>query len=242
VEFRCRRGLSRALLGTGVVTDERGAMVRGWKLGRVLLGCAVALQPARGQQSFVVPQTLTISNRDRIFPGLYEFSEAGSVVARVRDAAAIWYNPAVLALADRTTFSASSTGYQLTVLGSATGLEQFAPVMTEQQFASILFATRQVWSGSIGMRLKLSELVTLHGGLYVDPSPVSARINGLFQKADFAGFAPGCPSPVSGGSPGRSASATSGERRITRWQWGGSRWPRCRWRWRSPQVLGPGMR
>jgi len=61
-------------------------------------------------------------------------------------------------------------------------------VVTEQQFASISFATRQVWSGSVGLRLRLSELLTFHGGFYVDPSPLSAAVNGLFQKADFAGF------------------------------------------------------
>ena len=44
-----------------------------------------------------------------------------------------------------------------------------------------------MWSGSVGLRLRLSELVTFHGGFYVDPSPVSTGVNGLLQKADFAG-------------------------------------------------------
>ena len=42
-------------------------MVRGWKRGVVLLGCMAGLQSARAQQ-FVVPQTLAVSNRDRISP------------------------------------------------------------------------------------------------------------------------------------------------------------------------------
>jgi hypothetical protein len=387
----------------------------------VLLGCMAGLQSARAQQ-FVLPQTLAVSNRDRIFPGLYEFSEAGAVVARVRDASATWYNPAGLALSERTNFNVSSAAYQLTRLGSANAPAEFtrtgsfqpipsalgvafgkevlewqgmrlglgiysqtnwdssvrleskptpdtrvsyvmkslfrstvfsagggwaldrryrfgaallfdytetadigqtsgdvqdgtslqtviqsldfsgntlhlmatlgaqaeplpwlslgvvvqspgialsrgasvryeaqtstlqthqlallddtnaefdlrktfkttlgiavrfwkielegdirwypasatytlfatsipiqittqqpgqAPVVTERQFASISFATRQVWSGSVGLRLPLSELITFHGGFYVDPSPLSAAVNGLFQKADFAGF------------------------------------------------------
>ena len=70
----------------------------------------------------------------------------------------------------------------------STQLPGQAPVVTEEQFASISFATRQVWSGSVGLRLRLSDLVTFHGGFYVDPSPVSTAVNGLFQKADFAGF------------------------------------------------------
>ena len=80
------------------------------------------------------------------------------------------------------TLLATSVPIQIT-----TQLPGQTPVVTEEQFASIRFATRQVWSGSVGLRLRLSELVTFHGGFYLDPSPVSTGVNGLLQKADFAG-------------------------------------------------------
>ena len=125
------------------------------------------------------------------------------------------------------TLLATSAPVQIT-----TQLPGQAPVTTEAQFASILFATRQVWSGSIGVQLRLSELVTLHGGFYVDPPPVSAGVNGLFQKADFAGIRGGVTFTARQGL-GRSASAMSGERPIPAGS-GDSWWRSSRWRSRSP--------
>jgi len=122
-------------------------MVRIWRRGVVLLGCMAGLQSVRAQQ-FVLPQTLAVSNRDRIFPGLYEFSEAGAVVARVRDAAATWYNPAGLALSDRTTFNVSSAAYQLTKLGSDNAPAVFSRTASFQPIPSALgvaFGKEAIW-------------------------------------------------------------------------------------------------
>src|SRR5262245_3457745 len=104
--------------------NERKASVlsRGawWTL---LLTVAVA-GPARAQlQDFTVPPTLLVPNYDRVYPGLLEALEAGAFIARARQAPALFYNPAGIALVDRTVLNASAQGYQLTTLGGS-GFEQ----------------------------------------------------------------------------------------------------------------------
>jgi len=79
--------------------------------------------PARAQQDFTVPPTLLIPNYDRVYPGLLEALEGGAVVARARAAPALFYNPAGIALSDRTVLNASAQGYQLTTI-SGSGFQQ----------------------------------------------------------------------------------------------------------------------
>jgi hypothetical protein len=91
-----------------------------WSL---LLVICVAV-PARAQQSdFTVPPTLLIPNYDRVYPGLLEALEGGAFVARARAAPALFYNPAGIALSERTVLNASAQGYQLTTL-SGSGFQQ----------------------------------------------------------------------------------------------------------------------
>lgn len=78
---------------------------------------------ARAQQDFTVPPTLLVPNYDRVYPGLLEALEGGAFVARARVAPALFYNPAGIALADRTVLNASAQGYQLTTL-SGSGFQQ----------------------------------------------------------------------------------------------------------------------
>ena len=94
---------------------SRGAW---WTL---LLAIAVG-GPARAQD-FTVPPTLLVPNYDRVYPGLIEALEGGAFVARARQAPALFYNPAGIALVDRTVLNASAQGYQLTTL-SGSGFEQ----------------------------------------------------------------------------------------------------------------------
>ena len=88
-----------------------------------LLLAFTAASWSRAQQDFTVPPTLLIPNYDRVYPGLLESLEGGAFVARARVAPALFYNPAGIALADRTVLNASAQGYQLTTL-SGSGFQQ----------------------------------------------------------------------------------------------------------------------
>jgi hypothetical protein len=98
---------------------RHGSTVWRW----TLLLAITAAGWARAQQDFTVPPTLLIPNYDRVYPGLIESLEGGAVVARARNAPALFYNPAGIALSDRTVLNASAQGYQLTTL-SGSGFEQ----------------------------------------------------------------------------------------------------------------------
>ncbi len=88
-----------------------------------LLLAVTAAGSALGQQDFTVPPTLLIPNYDRVYPGLLEALEGGAFVARARSAPALFYNPAGIALSERTVLNASAQGYQLTTI-SGSGFQQ----------------------------------------------------------------------------------------------------------------------
>ena len=101
---------------------ERSVSRRSTVWGWTLLLAITATGWARAQD-FTVPPTLLIPNYDRVYPGLIESLEGGAVVARARNAPALFYNPAGIALSDRTVLNANAQGYQLTTL-SGSGFEQ----------------------------------------------------------------------------------------------------------------------
>jgi len=102
-----------------VSSPRRGSRARRW----ALLLAVTAAGSALGQQDFTVPPTLLIPNYDRVYPGLLEALEGGAFVARARSAPALFYNPAGIALSDRTVLNASAQGYQLTTI-SGSGFQQ----------------------------------------------------------------------------------------------------------------------
>lgn len=117
--FRCTRSWSRRSVHLGL------ALV-------VLLGGA----SARAQQ-VVIPPSLLLPNYDRVFPGLNEAIEAGAFIARARNASAVAYNPAGIAVTENSVLNASAQGYQLTALGG-TGFDHASPVSSFESIPSFL--------------------------------------------------------------------------------------------------------
>ena len=102
--------------------SERRASVTFRGAGWVLLLVLITGGAAHAQD-FVVPPSLLLPNYDRVYPGLLEALEGGAFVARARNAPALFYNPAGIALSDRTVLNASAQGYQLITL-SGSGFQQ----------------------------------------------------------------------------------------------------------------------
>lgn len=98
--------------------NDRKASVLFRALGWALLIVLAPAGPVRAQD-FSVPPTLILPNYDRVFPGLTEALEGGAFIARARNAPALFYNPAGIALTDRTVLNASAQGYQLVTLSGS---------------------------------------------------------------------------------------------------------------------------
>lgn len=91
-----------------------------------LLVLLVAGGAARAEE-FILPPTLLLPNYDRGHPGMEEALEAGAFIARARDVSAVLYNPAGIALVQRSVLNASVQGFQVTTLGG-TGFQHSTPV------------------------------------------------------------------------------------------------------------------
>jgi len=93
-------------------------------------------ETARAQE-LILPPTLLLPNYDRIYPGLEEALEGGAFIARAQSVTALFYNPAGIALVQRTVLSASVQGYQLTTLGGS-GFQHSTPVSSFEGLPSSL--------------------------------------------------------------------------------------------------------
>ncbi|HKU60754.1 MAG TPA: hypothetical protein VJQ44_06005 [Gemmatimonadales bacterium] len=69
--------------------------------------------PAQASEFNIPPNTI-LPNYNRVVLGQREALEGGAYVARTDDAVANWYNPAGLALSEKTSLNASSNAYELT--------------------------------------------------------------------------------------------------------------------------------
>ena len=87
------------------------------RIGRVLLLTTASLfllmpRAVRAQTpEFSLPPNTVLPNYGRVSIGQREAIEAGAYVTRTDDALANWYNPAGLAMSQKTALNASSSAY-----------------------------------------------------------------------------------------------------------------------------------
>lgn len=106
-----------------------------WLAGVVALTALLAPETARAQGDFNLPASGMVINYDRVPIGQREGLEAGAYVARTDDAAANWFNPAGLALSEKSGLNGSSNAYEvasitLEGIGTAKGSTRFSPIGT----------------------------------------------------------------------------------------------------------------
>ena len=96
-----------------------------------LLGSGAAAQ----QVGITLPPTSILPNYDRLPIGQTEALEAGAYLARAEGASAAWYNPAGMALAEKSGFNASAVAYEwnsvsVEGVGTSTTRSRFSSVST----------------------------------------------------------------------------------------------------------------
>ncbi len=96
------------------VGERRSILWRRW--GGPTLVALLGSVEASAQSGPVFPPSVVITNYNRVLVGEQESLEAGAYVARVNDTTAGWYNPAGMALVDRTAIGASGSGFETDVL------------------------------------------------------------------------------------------------------------------------------
>jgi long-subunit fatty acid transport protein len=99
------------------------------------LGIAPPLRAQVSGADLTLPPGTAIPNYDRIRIGQNEGLEGNAYVARTGDAGSSWYNPAGLAMSDRTVINAGGNAYELTSfsvegLGESKGTTRLAPIGT----------------------------------------------------------------------------------------------------------------
>jgi hypothetical protein len=107
-----------------------------WLVGLIVLAASLVPPAAHAQGDFNLPASGMLTNYDRVPIGQREGLEAGAYVARTDDASAPWFNPAGLALSEKSALNGSSNAYEVTSitlegLGIETkGSTRFSPTGT----------------------------------------------------------------------------------------------------------------
>jgi hypothetical protein len=84
------------------------------------------------------------------------------------------------------TYALYSSTKTLRVVDTSTG----SPVISELAFPGVQYHARQVWNGSVGGHVALSESFIISAGSYLDYSPVDPATR-VFRRVDMIGFRAG---------------------------------------------------
>ncbi|HXX30875.1 MAG TPA: hypothetical protein VEJ89_09165 [Myxococcaceae bacterium] len=168
----------------------RRRRLRGWRLWSALPWLLPGA--AAGQSSpIVVEPTIIAPNYDRIFPGVEESLEAGADIARARSAAAVWYNPAGIVLTRRTQLSASSQGYELTLIGG-TGIRQagteVSSLRTLPSFVGLVLGEEVIPWRNIRLGFALANPISWDQSLDVSVLPTPGSRTTYLAQATLQGY------------------------------------------------------
>jgi len=133
-------------------------------------------------QLVVLPPTLLLPNYDRIYPGLEEALEGGAFLARAQNVTALFYNPAGIALVERTALSASVQGYQVTTLGGS-GFQHSTPVSSFEGLPSsigVVFGGEVIHWENVRVGIAVAQPVHWH------QSAVANSTNGPDQRVSYS--------------------------------------------------------
>jgi len=147
--------------------------------------------PAQAQE-FIIPPTLLLPNYDRVSPGLTESLEGGAYLARARNAPALFYNPAGIALTDRTVLNASAQGWQLTTLGG-TGFNHSSPVSSFEaipSFVGVVLGREVIDWETVRLGFAIATPIHWNQSATASTSPVEGQRVSYAVRSSFDTFTP----------------------------------------------------
>jgi long-subunit fatty acid transport protein len=161
-----------------------------WLVGLLLVPAALHAQSA----GFVIPAPPLLPNYERLPVGEREALESGAFIARTSDANANWYNPAGLALVERTGANLSANAYEATTLEIAgrrreTSSFRLSPISA---FFGLAIAQPLTSSDRLRYGIFIAQPVAWQSGVVDELLPLDPGSDVAFRsEANLTRFEPG---------------------------------------------------